>query len=112
MLAISELLGQGYMQLGFAGFCFMLIYFIVWLIKTHNKINGENTAALVNVIKENNKVLARVFDGLKSITESSKQVKYSVEKHDEEVKKAEKELAGKVDSLRELVLARPCMKDK
>jgi len=111
-LIASTLINEEYIQWGFAGFCLILVGIVVWLINTHNKINGKNSDALVDVITKNNKVLARVFDGLNAVKESDDQVKYSVEKLDDNTKESAKELTQKVDNLRELILARPCMKKK
>ena len=103
-----ELIFQDYIQWGFAGFCFILVAIIVWLIKTYNSINERNSIALVNVIEKNNKVLANIFDGLKSVKESEDQLKYSISDHNSTVKEQSREISLKVDNLRELLLSRPC----
>jgi len=112
ILAVGEIVLEKYIQWGFAGFCFLLIGFIVWIIRTHNSINEKNTNALVGVIKENNKVLAKVFDGLKAVEHSDAEVRFSVEKMNTENKEQDKEIVAKIDRLREMFLARPCIKDK
>jgi len=109
-LLASTLINEEYIQWGFAGFCLILVGIVVWLINTHNKINGKNSDALVDVIQKNNKVLARVFDGLNAVKESDDQVKYSVENLQDSNKESHKDLSVKVDNLRELMLSRPCLK--
>jgi len=109
-MLLATLINEEYIQWGFAGFCLILVGIIVWLIKTYNVINGKNSDALVDVIQKNNKVLAKVFDGLNAVKESDDQVKYSVEKLDAETKTANKELLDKVNDLRELIMSRKCMK--
>ena len=109
-LIASSLINEEYIQWGFAGFCLILVGVIVWLIKTYNKINSDNNASLVDVIQKNNKVLARLFDGLNAVKESDDQVKYSVEKLNESQKESAKDLLDKVNDLRELILSRPCLR--
>jgi hypothetical protein len=109
-MLLAALVDEKYIQLGFAGFCFLLIGVIVWMIKNHNRINSENSKALIGVIKGNNEALSGVVGALDAVKESDDQVKYSIKEMDEHSKDASKELSGKVDSLRELIMARPCMK--
>jgi hypothetical protein len=106
----AALIDEKYIQLGFAGIAFVMLGVIVWMIKTYNKINADNTTALVGVIQKNNKVLAQVFDAINLMKESEQQVKYSVNKLDGEIKSSSKDLLAKVNDLRELILSRPCMK--
>jgi len=110
MMLISSIVDESYIQLGFAGFAFMLIGVIVWMIKDNNKINAESSAALVSVIQGNNEAISGVTVALNAVKESDDQVKYSIEKMDECSKGASRELSKKVDNLREMMLARPCMK--
>jgi len=109
MMILQTLVDEKYVQLGFAGFCFLLIGVIVWMIKNHNKINSENSKALVGVIQENNKVLSGVTSALNTVKESEDQVKYSIKELGEATGAENKELTGKVDKLRELILSRPCI---
>ena len=108
--AIASLIDEKYIQLGFAGFCLILVGVIIWLIKTQNKINAANNIALVNVIEKNNEALAKVCDGLNSIKDSEDQVKYSVDKLSNESKEAAKDLSEKVTELQIELKCRPCMK--
>jgi len=108
-MLLATLINEEYIQWGFAGFCLILVGIVVWLIKTHNTINGKNSDALVDVIQKNNKVLARVIDAINSMKESEDQVKYSVDKLSESTKESDKDLLIKVNDLRELIMSRPCI---
>jgi uncharacterized coiled-coil DUF342 family protein len=108
--AITNLIDEKYIQLGFAGFCLILIALVVWLIKTHNKINSDQNKALVDVIQKNNKVLAKVFDGLNSIKESEDQLKYSIERLSTESNCSTKEISEKLNELQTVLKCRPCIK--
>ena len=104
-MLLATLIDEKYIQLGFAGFCLILIGVVIWLIKTHNKINQDNHEALVDVIQNNN-------SALNSIRESEDQVKYSVDALSKDTRQAQKELAEKVDKLQLTLNLRPCMQKK
>jgi len=98
LLAVTELLEKTNMQYGFASLCVVLLGILVWMIKNSNKINGDNSKALVDVIEKNNSVLAKLIDALKAVEKVEQDTRYSVE-----------QLEKTVDDLHKHMLARPCV---
>jgi len=81
-----DVISNPIIQYGFAGFCVVLLGIMVWLIKQ-----------LLQVLKENNKIIASNTEAIQQINNTGKETR-------EEVKEAK--LA--VYSLRDALLKRPC----
>jgi hypothetical protein len=87
MANTTSLIEQSYIQYGFAGVTLILLGIVVWMVRQ-----------LIAVINKNNKVLARVFDGLNSVKNAEEQVK-------EEIIEVKCEVRG----LRDEIIRRPCI---
>ena len=105
IMTLTSLVGESYIQYGFAGFAFAMLGIIVWMFKLQNKTSKENVTALVDVIQGNNTALTGVSEALNSVKDSESQVKYSVEKLNADTN----ELNARVNQLRTELKCRPCM---
>ena len=91
-----NLLDQDYIQYGFAGFCFLLLCLIVWLLKQWVNMQGQ----LIEVINQSNKTQAKLIDSSQN-----------VEREQHETKDMIVEVERKIDGINLKLVSRPCLKE-
>lgn len=107
----SSILEQEYIQYGFAGFSFILLGIVIWLIALMLKNGKEQNDKLVTVIEKSNSWTAKLIDAIKAIGVKEDHSKESAEQFRTETKASFKELGDKLDELHKTVLSKPCIKD-
>jgi hypothetical protein len=108
----SSIIDKDYIQYGFAGFAFVLLGVVIWLIVVMLKNGKDQSDKLVGVIEKSNSISAKLIDAIKSLGLKEEHAKESMDMFRTETQASFKDIEGKIDDLREKILARPCMKNR
>lgn len=86
------LMTEVYVQYGFAGFAGVLLTILVWMMRVDRADRQKSNDALVEVIQNNNKVLAKLHDSANAQIESERGLRETLKETRDEVSQLGKEL--------------------
>lgn len=91
-----SLIDQGYIQYGFAGFCFVLLFVIIWMLIRFMRLSDQ----LITLIKSSNSIQAKQIEKLNNVERLENETNTKIDKLDE-----------KLQAINTRMVSRPCLRE-